>query len=530
MVKIERALISVSDKTGVVALARTLVATGCEIISTGGTRGVLEEAGIPTTDIAAVTGNPEAFGGRMKTISFEIESALLFDRAGDAAEAARLGIRPIDAVVCNLYPFEAVRDAGGDLETLIENIDIGGPTMIRAAAKNHRWVAVVTDPADYPGIIEELEANDGALGAETRSRLMRKAFNRTADYDAAIACTLDDRHGVRSLRLAFDSPQPMRYGENSHQQAVLLRERGAATSLCDMEILGGKALSFNNMADIQAALDAVKDLPGAGCAIIKHQNPCGLAMGDDLDAVFAAAWDGDPLSAFGSVIAFNRPLPLDAARFLALDAENKQERKFVEVVSAPAFEEGALEYLRSNRNLRIVGFDPKDAGRPMDVRLLAGAALLQDADAALWDVLEPKTAASPGEIDEELLAFGMIAVRQVKSNAIVLVRRRDDGICQLLGIGAGQPNRVNSTQLALARTRENLEREGDAEYVMEELRSAYLVSDAFFPFPDNVELAAEAGVRTLFQPGGSIRDKAVIKRCDALGLAMVFTGTRHFKH
>ena len=466
----------------------------------------------------------------MKTISFEIESALLFDRETDAAEAESLGIRPIDAVICNLYPFEAVRDAGGDLETLIENVDIGGPTMIRAAAKNHRWVAVVTDPADYPGLIAELSANDGALGAETRSRLMRKAFNRTADYDAAIACTLDDRHGVQSLRLAYDAPRAMRYGENSHQEAVLLRERQATKSLCDMEILGGKALSFNNMADIQAALDAVKDLPAPGCAIIKHQNPCGLAMGDDLATVFSAAWDGDPLSAFGSVIAFNRPLPLAAARFLALDAEKKRDRKFVEVVSAPAFEEGALEYLRQNRNLRIVGFDPKDAARPMDVRLLAGAALLQDSDEALWEVLEPKTVRSPGEIDEELLAFGMIAVRQVKSNAIVLVRRRDDGMCQLLGIGAGQPNRVNSTQLALARTRENLEREGDTEYVIEELRSAYLVSDAFFPFPDNVELAAEAGVRTLFQPGGSIRDKAVVKRCDELGLAMVFTGTRHFKH
>jgi len=402
--------------------------------------------------------------------------------------------------------------------------------MIRAAAKNHRWVAVVTDPADYPGLVEELGSNDGALGAETRARLMRKAFNRTADYDAAIATTLDERHGAPSLRLAFDTPQTMRYGENSHQEAVLLRERGAPESLCDMEVLGGKALSFNNMADIQAALDAVKDLTGPGCSIIKHQNPCGLAMGDDLAAVFSAAWDGDPLSSFGSVIAFNRPLPLDAARFLALDAEKKRDRKFVEVVSAPAFEPDALEYLKQNKNLRIVQFDPAHANRPMDVRLLAGAALLQDSDAALWDTLEVKTAAGPAEIDEELLAFGVLAVRQVKSNAIVLVRRRDDGMCQLLGIGAGQPNRVNSTQLALARARENLVREGDGEYVAEELRSAYLVSDAFFPFPDNVELAAEAGVRTLFQPGGSIRDKAVVKRCDELGLVMVFTGTRHFKH
>jgi len=530
MVRIERALVSVSDKTGVVELARTLAARGCEIISTGGTRRVLEDAGLTTTDIARVTGNPEAFAGRMKTISFEIESSILFDREADADEASELGIRPIDMVVCNLYPFEEVRDSGGDLERLIENIDIGGPTMIRAAAKNHRWVAAVTDPADYPGIIEELDASGGALSRATRARLMRKAFNRTADYDAAIAVTLDARSGETSLRLAFDQPAELRYGENSHQDAMVLRERGAGASLCDMEVLGGKALSFNNLADIQAALDSVKDLEGPACSIIKHQNPCGLAAGDDLAAVFSAAWDGDPLSAFGSVIAFNRPLALDAARLLALDAEKKRNRRFVEVVSAPDFEQDALEYLRLHGNLRIVRIDPAHAARSVDVRLLAGAALVQDADAALWDALEVKTAASPGTIDEELLAFGVVAVRQVKSNGVVVVRRRNDGIRQLLGIGAGQPNRVNSTRLALTRTRENLAREGDAEYVAAELASAYLISDAFFPFPDNVELAAEAGARHLFQPGGSIRDKAVIRRCDELGLAMVFTGTRHFRH
>ena len=530
MVKVGRALISVSDKTGVVELARALAGYGCEIISTGGTRRVLDDAGLRTTDIAEVTGNPEAFGGRMKTISFAIESAILFDRETDAEEAAALGIRPIDMVVCNLYPFEQVRDAGADLEQLIENVDIGGLTMIRAAAKNHRWVAVVTEPGDYRGIVEELAANKGALGPETRTRLMRKAFHRTADYDAAISTTMDACHGITSLRLAFDTATELRYGENSHQHAVVLRERGAAVSLCDMEVLGGKALSFNNLTDIQAALDAVKDLEGPACAIIKHQNPCGLATGADLAAVFEAAWDGDPLSAFGSVIAFNRPLPLDAARFLALDAEKKRDRKFVEVVSAPDFDADTLEYLRQHKSLRIVRFDPKDAARTRDVRLLAGAALLQSPDATLWEELEVKTAAAPRRIDEELLAFGVIAARQVKSNAVVIVRRRDDGTCQLLGIGAGQPNRVNSIRLALARTRENLEREGDVEYVTEELREATLISDAFFPFPDNIDLAADGGVGTLFQPGGSIRDKAVIKRCDELGVAMVFFGTRHFRH
>ncbi|MBM4371917.1 MAG: bifunctional phosphoribosylaminoimidazolecarboxamide formyltransferase/IMP cyclohydrolase [Deltaproteobacteria bacterium] len=526
---IRRALLSVSDKTGVVELARALAAHGCELISTGGTRRVLEDAGLSCTDIAAFTGNPEAFGGRMKTISFAIGAALLFDREADAEEARRLGIRPIDLVACNLYPFERVRDEGGDLARLVEHIDVGGPTMIRAAAKNHRWVGVLTDPGDYPAVIEELAASGGALGAGTRSRLMRKAFARTADYDAAIATTMDALGGTRTLRLAFDHAVPLRYGENAHQPAVLMRQRGAAQSLCDLEVLGGKALSFNNLTDVQAALEAVMDLPVPACAVVKHQNPCGLAMGSPLPLVFAAAWEGDPLSAFGSVIAFNRDLSLEAARFLALDGP-KRDRRFVEVVVAPGFHEGVLEYLRGHESLRVLRAAPDLARRHEDVRILAGAALVQAPDAALWERLETVTAAAPGPVDEELLAFGTVAARQVKSNAVVVVRRRRDGICQLLGMGAGQPNRLDSTRLAVDRSLANLAREGDGATAREALASCYLVSDAFFPFPDNVELAASAGLRILFQPGGSIRDRAVIERCDALGLAMVFTGTRHFRH
>ncbi|HHJ53491.1 MAG TPA: bifunctional phosphoribosylaminoimidazolecarboxamide formyltransferase/IMP cyclohydrolase, partial [Caldithrix abyssi] len=352
-IKIKRALLSVSDKRGIAILARTLRQFGCEIISTGGTKKVLEAANIPVTDISAVTGNPEAFGGRMKTISFQIESALLFDREKDAREAEALGIQPIDMVVCNLYPFERVKNQGAHFDALIENIDIGGPTMVRAAAKNFKYVAIVTDPEDYHDIIDELEANEGALSYETRFHLMRKAFNATADYDAMIATTFDETAGELSLRLAFDRAKPLRYGENSHQTAFFLRHRHAEYSIHDLDFLHGKELSYNNIVDLHSALEAVRDLSGQGCAIIKHNNPCGLAQGSDQRHVFEAAWAGDPVSAFGSVIAFNQPLGKNTATFLHLDAEDKSQRKFVEVIVAPDFTPQALDYLRLHKNLRV---------------------------------------------------------------------------------------------------------------------------------------------------------------------------------
>lgn len=530
-VRIRRALLSVSDKAGLLALAEALVRHGVELVASGGTGKALAEAGLAFTDVASVTGNPEAFGGRMKTISFAIGSALLFDRDRDAEEARALGIAPIDLVVCNLYPFEAVRDAGADLATLVENVDVGGPTMIRAAAKNFRHVAVVVSPRDYGELVRELESHDGATTLALRTRLMREAFHHTADYDAAIATTMDAVHGDASVRLAFEAGRTLRYGENPHQAATFYRARRAEGGLGALRVLGGKELSFNNLLDLTAALEAVRDLEGAGAAIVKHANPAGLAAGNQLDGALAAAWAGDPVSAFGGVVALNREIDLATASFLRLDAEDKATRRFVEIVAAPSFTEEALAYLRLHKDLRIVAIDPAASRVPRDLRLLPGALLAQSPDEGLWDRLELATG-DPGALpDEGLVRFGHVAARQVKSNAIVLVRRLRDGTAQLLGMGAGQPNRVSSTALALERARENLAAEGlDARATLSALGRAVLVSDAFFPFPDAVELAADAGVRVMYQPGGSIRDKAVLARAEALGVTMVLTGRRHFRH
>ncbi|MGC4116884.1 MAG: bifunctional phosphoribosylaminoimidazolecarboxamide formyltransferase/IMP cyclohydrolase [Myxococcales bacterium] len=513
-------------------------------MSTGGTRKELEAAGLPVTEIAKVSGNPEAFGGRMKTISFAVESALLFDRERDAEEARRLGIAPIDLVVCNLYPFKKHRDAGADLDTLVENVDIGGPTMIRAAAKNWRWVAVATDPAQYDGLIRELEETGGALREKTRGELMRAAFRLTADYDAIVATALDERAGQRSVRLAFDQPVELRYGENPHQKAVFLRERGAEVSLHDLKFHGGKELSYNNLVDAWAALEVALSLDKsrAGCAIVKHSNPCGLAEAASQREALELAWAGDPVSSFGSVIAFNGKVGKDAVDFFELAHEDKARRKFVEVVLAPAFEAGALEALRQSKNLRVVEVDPRLALR-QELRVLPGALLMQsaDTDVDLVDVVDGVdgvdqakvvTRARPPDLPRGLLAFGLKAVRQLKSNAIAIVRVTPSGAFQLLGMGAGQPNRVNSTRLAVERARANLllEKPGSEDYVREQMGKAVLVSDAFFPFPDNVEIFAAAGIRTAFQPGGSIKDKDVFAKCDELGVAMALTGRRHFKH
>ena len=534
-IKIKRALISVSDKSGIESLAKTLHAKGCEIISTGGTKKVLELAGIPVTEISKVTGNPEAFGGRMKTISFQIESALLFDREKDADEAKSLGIESIDMVVCNLYPFERVKNQGADFDTLIENIDIGGPTMVRAAAKNFKYVAIVTNPRHYQDLVKELNENEGSLSYETRYKLMRSAFNATADYDAMIATTMDETAGELSVRLAYDRAIGLRYGENSHQSAFFLRSRKGSDSLYDMRVLHGKELSFNNIVDMFSAIDSVRDLNGFGCAVIKHNNPCGLASGSEQRIVFEEAWAGDPVSAFGSVIAFNKKLTRETVEFLNLDNEKKMLRKFVEVVIAPEFEQETLDYLFQNKNLRVVEFDPARLRPEQDLKFMYNAILVQNPDQKLYEKQETATDAEM-EVGEELLDFGMVAVRQLKSNAIAIVRKLNNGDLQLLGMGCGQPNRVNSTQLAIKRSRENLELEFDGKpeklesYIKKQMGNAVLVSDAFFPFPDNIELAGEAGITKIFQPGGSIRDKSVIEKCNELGIAMVFTGTRHFKH
>ena len=539
--KIRRAVFSLSDRTGVLPLARALHDHGCELIATGGTGRDLEAGGLPTTPIAAITGNPEAFGGRMKTLSFPFESALLYDRERDAQEATSLGIQPIDMVVCNLYPFAEHRDAGADMATLIEDVDIGGPTMLRSAAKNYRYVAVVCDPEDYAPLVAELEQNNGALTLDTRERLMRKAFNHTADYDAMIAQTMDRRSGSPSLRLSFTAGRSLNGGENDHQRGWVFRSTAAGPSLADAPLLSGRPLSYNNYVDVLGAVEAVRDLGRAGCAVIKHTNPCGLCESDDQRRAADLAWAGDPVSAFGSVVAFNRPLTRHAAEFLALDAADRRRRKFVVAVVAPEFEPSALEYLQQKESLRVLRFDAKQLRPEREYRVLANTCLMQEPDTALFEKLNlaisgpTKPDLAPDGPFSRLLAFGLHAVRQVKSNAVVIVQATDTGDLQLLGMGAGQPNRVVSTQLALDRARATLAARATAATDVEDivrrgLANALLVSEAFFPFPDSVDVAAQAGVQTIVQPGGSIRDEQVFARCSELGVTMLTTGMRHFKH
>ena len=536
MIEIKRALLSVSDKAGIVELAQTLHSHGCELISTGGTRRVLEKAGLPTTEISRVTGNPEAFGGRMKTISFNVESAILYDRERDRDEADALGIQPIDMVVCNLYPFERYAEQRADTELLVENIDIGGPTMIRAAAKNFRWVTVVTTPDDYTTIREELDREKGSISPETRIRLMYTAFQHTADYDAAIATTMTERFSEPSLRFAFAGGTKLRYGENWHQEGRLYRERGAESSLCDLEVLHGGELSFNNIVDMHSAICAVRTLGDHGCAVIKHNNPCGLSSAQTQRRAFELAWQGDPVSAFGSVVAFKSRVTRDTIEYLELENTDKTKRKFIDLMVAPDYSPDALELLSLHKSLRVVRLDPARIDDQLDIRVMGGACVVQDADNKLMEKLEIVTDRAPETEDRELVEFGLTAVTHVRSNAIVVVRRTNDGSLQLLGMGAGQPNRIQSTRLALERCRENLttEHQGSPEeldrYILDNLRSAMLISDAFFPFPDSVERCAEEGIGTVVQPGGSIRDKQVIARCNELGVAMMLTGTRHFKH
>ncbi|MCF7919208.1 MAG: bifunctional phosphoribosylaminoimidazolecarboxamide formyltransferase/IMP cyclohydrolase [Candidatus Cloacimonetes bacterium] len=529
-VKIKRVLISVSDKTGIIDLARKLLEYKCEIISTGGTRRILEEAGIRTTEISAVTGNPEAFGGRMKTISFAIESALLFDREKDKKEAQALGILPIDLVVCNLYPFQKKRTAGAELPELIENIDIGGPTMLRAAAKNYKWVATLTDIADYPGFLTELEQRQGKTSEEFRFELMRKTFNHTANYDSAIALAMDEKSSIKSQRLYFTNGTKLRYGENSHQEAYIYEDPSCSGSLAALECLHGKDISYNNILDIEAAVSAVSGFPQQAVAVVKHLNTCGFACGEKQHQVFEQAWSGDPVSAFGSIIAFNQKLTLQTVEFLQLNALDKSVRKFIEVIIAPDFDEKALSYLKFHKNLRIVRYDPARMQKEIEHRLVYGSLLQQTSDNRLLDKLEQVTISEQNDVDSELVEFGLCAVRNIRSNAIVIVQRTKDNICRLLGMGTGQPNRLISTKLAIDKARENLLREVTDIEIAEIFATCILVSDAYFPFADNIEIAAEKGIRIIVQPGGSLRDKAVIKRAEELGVQMILTGLRHFKH
>lgn len=530
-VQVRRALLSVWDKTGLLDLAKALVSHGTELYSTGGTAAILRENGFAVKDVTELTGKPEAFGGRMKTLSYEISSGILFDRERDAAEATKLGTVPIDMVVVNLYPFAEYRDKGLALPELIEYVDIGGPTMVRAAAKNYRHVASVVSPDDYPALVKELHETGGALSLETRTRLMRAAYRTTASYDTQIAEHLDQVANEPSRTLSFDRESTLRYGENPHQKASVLVRRGAGTKSPTELLLSGKELSYNNLLDVEAALAAVRGHGENACAIVKHGNPCGVAIGKSRARALELAWASDPVSAFGSVIAFGGRVERADVLPLMLDAEDKGKRRFVEVVVAPSFDEEALVYLATNKNLRVLPLSADEIFGAKDMRLCLGHLLVQDADDTLFTKLETKTKA-PFEADVALAEMGARVVRSIKSNAIAIVGKNEEGELLLLGMGAGQPNRVASARIAVERAHATLR----ATYMSNEAAftracaGAYVVSDAFLPFADTLEVAAAGGFRVLLQPGGSIRDAEVVAAGDARGVAVVMTETRHFRH
>jgi len=521
-IRVRRALISVSDKTGVADFARELAAAGVEILSTGGTAAALREAGIEVTDVSEFTGQEEILDGRVKTLHPRLHAALLARRnlPEHMATLEREGIEPIDLVCVNLYPFEeTIKGHEVEHDLAIENIDIGGPTMIRAAAKNHAGVAVVVKPESYDAVCAELEETGGEISASTRHWLANEAFAQTARYDAAISqwFSLSYEDFPEHLALAFEKELDLAYGENPHQRAALYSEVGARSgALSGISKLHGRALSFNNVLDLDSARALTDDLDGPACTIVKHNNPCGAATGEDTLDAYRRALACDPLSAFGGVIAINRPIGLELAEAL--------HENFVEVLIAPGFEDGALEVLQQKEAIRILCEEERRQTNPgeRDIKRIRGGLLIQDRDGnpEPRELMEVVTRAEPTEQQWEDMLFAWTVVRQVRSNAIVLGR---DGAT--LGIGAGQMSRVDSVRLAVEKCRDARGEEADAL-----LAGSVVASDAFFPFADGPELAIEAGATAVIQPGGSKRDAEVIEACDAAGVTMVFTKHRHFRH
>ncbi|MGC8669425.1 MAG: bifunctional phosphoribosylaminoimidazolecarboxamide formyltransferase/IMP cyclohydrolase [Chthonomonadales bacterium] len=526
MSSIERALVSVSNKEGVVEFARELAALGVEIVSTGGTAATLAQAGVPVRQVWELTGFPEMMDGRVKTLHPKIHGGILFRR--DLPEhrdaAAQHAIAPIDLVCVNLYPFaQTVAKPGVSLEEAVENIDIGGPAMVRSAAKNHDAVTVVVDPADYGTVLEEMKAHSGSTTLELRRRLAAKAFAHTARYDALIATYLNRRFDPENLfpqelALGYSKVQDCRYGENPHQRAAFYAEAFCTEpSIGTARQIHGKELSFNNIYDLNAALETVKELPEKPAAvIIKHTNPCGAAQADTLAEAFRLARRGDPVSAFGGILAVNRPVDVDTAE------EITGKNTFFEAVIAPGFHAEALPILTGKKkwgaNLRLLEVGDLPASAPefpgLDLKKVVGGLLVQERDLKLVTArkLVVVTRRPPTPEEEEELLFAWRIVKHVKSNAIVLTRER-----QVVGVGAGQMNRVQSVRLAVGQAGERA-------------RGAVMASDAFFPFPDGPEVAAEAGVTAVIQPGGSVKDQDTIEVCDRYNIAMVFTDTRHFLH
>jgi phosphoribosylaminoimidazolecarboxamide formyltransferase/IMP cyclohydrolase len=516
---IRTALVSVSDKSGLVPFARALHERGVRVLSSGGTAKALAAEGVAVETVESYTGSPEVMDGRVKTLHPRVHGGILSRGDRDKGDLERLGAREIDLVIVNLYPFERVAaDPASSHEHIVENIDIGGPSMVRSAAKNHARVTVVCDPADYARVLEEI-GKGGDTTPATRAELAAKAFAHTAAYDAAISGYLSSREAdgtrgrfPRYLTLPFERAYGLRYGENPHQAGAFYVERDAAAgSLAKAESLGagGKELSFNNLVDVEAALDAVREFDRPAAVVVKHTNPCGVAVAAALVDAYREAREADPLSAFGGIVAVNREVDEATARVLA--------ETFLECVVAPSFSASALEVLRAKKNLRLLAtrgwLGPEH--QALTSKRVGGGLVVQDRDAtAAGEVTRGKVASQRQPTAEELkgLEFAWRVCKHVKSNAIVLARGE-----VTVGVGAGQMSRVISVQIA-------------CEKAGEKARGSVLASDAFFPFPDGVEAAAKAGVTAVAQPGGSVKDADVIAVADRLGLAMVMTGVRHFRH
>ena len=526
LVPVGRALISVSDKTGMIELARALAGYGVELISTGGSAQTLRAAGLAVRDVADVTGFPEMMDGRVKTLHPNIHGGLLALRDDDehlVAMAAH-GIEPIDLLISNLYPFEATVARGGSTADCIENIDIGGPAMIRAAAKNHRFVAVVTDPEDYPALLDQLKSQDGATNLAYRQKLALAAYSRTAAYDVAVSTWMATAlHVTAPPRRGFSGKlaQTLRYGENPHQNAAFYLDGSARPGVATARQLQGKELSYNNINDTDAAFELVAEFdPAAGpaCAIIKHANPCGVARGATLREAYLRAYDCDRTSAFGGIIAFNQPLDAATAEEIS--------QLFTEVVIAPGADAAAVGVFAKKKNLRLLTTDrlPDPMAPGLAFRQVAGGFLVQDRDGASVTAqnLKVVTKRRPTEAEMTDLLFAWTVAKHVKSNAIIYVR---DGAT--VGIGAGQMSRIDSTRIAARKSLDMAEAMGLANPLTQ---GSVVASDAFFPFADGLVAAAEAGATAIIQPGGSMRDDEVIAAADAAGLAMIFTGQRHFRH
>ena len=533
MKKIARALISTYDKTDLLDIADALTHRGVEILSTGGTARHLRDAGIDIVDVSDYTGFPEMLEGRVKTLHPKIHGGLLaeWDNTEHSTQAEAHGINAIDMVICNLYPFEAtVAKPDVTLPEAIENIDIGGPTMIRAAAKNYRHVAALTAPSQYPQVIADLDANDGCLSEAQRFELAKAAFAHTAHYDTAIATYLTDRDAslirevnkvegsepdefADNLTLHFKKERTLRYGENPHQRAAFYRtETTPGPSAAWANQLSGQPLSFNNLLDLEAALEIVKDFKTPACAIIKHNNPCGLATADNLQDAFTNALECDRTSAFGSIVGLNRKVTIQTANTIR---EAAQAGIKIDAIIAPSYTEKALRALsRVKRRPILEAGSLSDAESILQVRNITGGVLVQDPDVHELgaDALEVATQRAPTDAEIESLLFAWKACKHVKSNCILLANST-----QSVGIGAGQMSRVDAAIIAIRKAGEKA-------------KGAVLASDAYFPFPDGVEIAGEAGISAIIQPGGSVNDEPVIETADAYGMAMVLTSIRHFRH